>query len=114
MSYSFWRPQPWRPGALAPPDPPSYATDYDDDDDYMKTATRAFCSMGASPRSLPCHCYNKNYIRLLENEDVHHTIARPQIQILNISLLKLNRVKKTVKTYMYSQKYLSRSCPTEG
>ena len=26
MSYSFWRPQPWRPGALAPPLPPSYAT----------------------------------------------------------------------------------------
>jgi len=25
MSYSFWRPQPWRPGALAPL-PPSYAT----------------------------------------------------------------------------------------
>jgi len=26
MSYSFWRPQSWRPGALAPSDPPSYAT----------------------------------------------------------------------------------------
>ena len=26
MSYSFWRPQPWRPGALAPLCPPSYAT----------------------------------------------------------------------------------------
>jgi len=28
MSYSFWRPQPWRPGALAPLRlwPPSYAT----------------------------------------------------------------------------------------
>ena len=25
MSYSFWRPQTWRPGALAPL-PPSYAT----------------------------------------------------------------------------------------
>ena len=27
MSYSFWRPQPWRPGALAPLCPPSYASD---------------------------------------------------------------------------------------
>ena len=26
MSYSFWRPQPWRPGALAPLLLPSYAT----------------------------------------------------------------------------------------
>src|SRR6218665_1894373 len=26
MSYSFWRPQLWRPGALAPSAPPSYAT----------------------------------------------------------------------------------------
>jgi len=27
MSYSFWRPQPWRPGGACSPLPPSYATD---------------------------------------------------------------------------------------
>ena len=49
MSYSFWRPQPWHPRALAPSDPPSYATATDTQLSGVKMDTS---SAGCTPQEV--------------------------------------------------------------